>query len=249
MAFEPVIIAVSLIIVISILLTVKFRQPLVFWLLILGAVVGPFGLKIIQNSDIIATLSEFGAIFLLFTLGVKFSIQKLLKQGFIPIILTALKLIFISLFMFFFISLLGFNAITSLIISLIVSITSTAIVVKIIEQRGWIESNDVNFIVNILILEDIFAVVLLTFISGFNEISAYFILIQLGKTIALLSLTYLLSIYGIIPFTKWIIKNSNEDVTPFIALVLAVGLSYLTARMGLSASAGAFLAGSVIRFL
>src|SRR3990167_2611590 len=148
MAEEIIIIIISIVVILGIMVSVKFKQPMVFWILLMGALIGPFGLGLIQNNDTIKTLGEFGAILLLFTLGVKFSIQKLIKQGFIPILLTSIKLFFIGLMSFFFISLMGFNFLTSLIFSLIISITSTTIVVKIIEQRGWVDSNDVNFVVN-----------------------------------------------------------------------------------------------------
>ena len=246
---EISIIILFLVLIISTILTVKFKQPYVFWLLILGSIVGPFGFKLISDSSLINSIAEIGSILLLFTLGVKFSVQKLIKQGISPIIITSIKIFAISILFFFIISLFGFTFKNALFLSLITAITSTAIVVKIIEQRGWMDSDEVNFIINILIIEDIIAVILLTFISGFNDITFYSVIFQLIKTILLLIFIYFFSLYGVVPFTKWVIKNSNEDVTPFIAIVLAVGLSYLTSRIGLSASAGAFLAGSMIRYL
>lgn len=249
MGQEINILLIVVFVILSIILTVKYKQPTIFWLLIIGAIIGPQGLGWIANDDTIRIISEFGAILLLFAIGVKFSIHKLFRHGFLPLIVTSIKVGFIFLLSFFMISLFGFGLVPSLILSLIFSITSTTIVVKIIEQRGWINYKPVNLIVGILIIEDIIAVIILTFLSGFKDLKVETFVLQAIVVIVMFTLTYLFAVHILVRFTSWIMKNSNEDVIPFMAIVLVAGLSYITSRIGLSPSTGAFLAGSIVNFL
>ena len=242
------IVVISGVIITSIILAIRYRQPLVFWLLLIGVVSGTHGIGLISNDSTIQTISELGSILLLFTIGVKFSINKLLKQGFKIILFSILKIVFITIPVFVFSLLFGFSSLTSIIIAFCASITSTAIAIKMIENREM-NHEDVSFMVNMLIVEDIMAVFILTFVSGFQNLSVQFVAYQLLVTILLLAFTYIICMFAIVPITKWVIKNSNDDVIPFVAISLMVGLSYLTSKMGLSASAGAFLGGSIVNFL
>ena len=249
MTQELNLILISLSVIVAVVLALRFKQPIVFWLLLLGTIIGPFGIGLVTNDSTINTLADFGSILLLFVIGVKFSIVKLLKQGYKPLIITSLKLALTTLIFSIVMILFGYSRIEAIIFAIIISISSTAIIIKFLENMGWINSDEVTFIVNILILEDIIAVIILTFISGLNDLSVSKVLTQIILTGITIIVTYLSAIYLIVPFTKWILKYSSDDTLPFIALSLALGLSYGVTKFGLSASAGAFLAGSIINFL
>src|SRR3989344_2771927 len=168
MAFS---IELGLIILFSILggvLAVRFKQPSVLGLLIVGAIVGPYSLGFIKDTSLIEAAIEIGAILLLFTIGIEFSLEHLFNYGFRANIIAGIKLGTGFLLGYMASILLGFDVITSLYIGVILSITSTVIVIKILEQKGMSKRGEITLLITILILEDIFGVFALTFFSSLN---------------------------------------------------------------------------------
>ncbi len=252
MAFS---IELGLILLFSILggvLAVRFKQPSVLGLLLVGAIVGPNTLGLIKDTSLINSAIEIGAILLLFTLGIEFSLQHLLRLGLRVIIIAVTKLGAVFLFSYYASLLLGLDFITSLYIGVILSITSTVIVVKILEQKGMSKREELPLLVAVLIMEDVFGVFALTFFSSLNAKVDLAPLNLFAKL--LISLTLMVIAYSIIqrilkPLIKWLIKYSAEDTITFISIGLCGGMSFLAYLFNLSPSVGAFLAGNIVASL
>ncbi len=246
---------VGLILLFSIIggvLAVRFRQPSVLGLILIGALIGPSNLGLIKNTSLINTAIEIGAILLLFTVGIEFSMQRLLNLGFRVFLIAALKLGAVFLTSYYVSILLGFNQITSLYLGVILSITSTVIVIKILEQKGFYKRDEMPLLIAILIIEDIFGVFALTFFSGLNtnvDLRPLNMLTNLVISLSVLIVTYLLLQRILKIIINWLVRYSTEDTIAFTSLGLCGGMSYIAFLLNLSPSAGAFLAGNIVASL
>ena len=227
----------------------KFKQPSVIILLLIGSIVGPNALGIIKDIELIRGAADLGAILLLFLIGIEFSISKMLSTGVRALIITVIKIAVVFFFGYEAGLILGFNEIIALYFGIMLSISSTAIFIKVIEDKSIIKSNDVPLLINILILEDIFAIFALTFFSTLKDTSLFTVSIMLKKfavSLIIISLSYLVLMKVFKRALQWLIKNTTEDTFTFIAIGTCVGFSLLAAIVNLSPSVGAFLAGSLV---
>jgi len=165
---SPILLEFAFFIVFALLGTVvslKLRQPYVVGLLIFGALAGPNILGLVSDAGLIATFSELGAILLLFAIGIEFSISKILKSGFRAVIVTLFKISVLFLFGYETALFFGVDLTTALFLGAMVSITSTAILFKIVSEKGMAKNPLLPLIFSMLIVEDIVAVAALTFFS------------------------------------------------------------------------------------
>ena len=230
--------------------SIKLRQPYVVGLLIFGALAGPHMLGLVSDSGIINTFSELGSILLLFAIGIEFSVSKILKSGFRAVAITLAKML--TLFIFGYELALHFNLdlTTALFAGAIISITSTAILYKIVSQKGMAKNRILPLLFSMLIVEDIIAVAALTFFSSIGSASTYedkfySILIALG----LLGAFYLFVRRHVSKALARLMQSFNEEVAIFLAFSVCLVMSLVAAFFGLTPAIGAFLAGSIVSSL
>lgn len=231
------------------LLAARFKLPSVIGLLLIGSIVGPNALGIIKDIDIIHGSADLGAILLLFLIGIEFSISRLFASGLRALIITIIKIAVVFFFGYEIALLLGFSEIIALYIGIILSISSTAIFIKIVEDKKLAKNEEVPLLVSILILEDIFAVFALTFFSTLTPTTQITIGILLKKfaiAMIIISLSYFVLLKLFKKVLEWLIRNTTEDTFAFIAIGTCIGFSLLAALVKLSPSIGAFLAGSLV---
>lgn len=231
------------------LLAVRFKQPSVIILLLIGSIVGPNALGIIKNIDFINGAADLGAILLLFLIGLEFSISKLFATGLRALIITVIKIAVVFFFGYETSLLMGFSEIIALYVGIILSISSTAIFIKIVEDKRLAKSEEIPLLIGILILEDIFAVFALTFfstLSSTTQITVSVLLKKFAVALIIISLAYLVLLKVFKRMLQWVIKNTTEDTFAFIAIGTCIGFSLLAAIVKLTPSIGAFLAGSIV---
>lgn len=228
-------------------LAVRFKQPSVLGLILVGALIGPNTLGLIKDESLINISIEVGAILLLFSIGTKFSLSHLIKLGSRLVLTSAIKLGLAFLTAYYTSLLLGFGTLTSLYMGVILSITSTVVMVKILEQKGFYARKEVNALIAILILEDLFGVFALTFFSSLNsDLRPISLLTGIMVSLTILIFVYLILQKILKKVISWLIKYSTEDTITFISFGLCGGMSYLAALLNLSPSVGAFLAGNIV---
>ena len=110
----------------------RFRQPAVFGLLLVGALIGPGSLNLVKDSSMIAIMADFGAILILFIIGLEFDVSKLIKIGARSILIGLLKFAIVLFLGYEVTLLLGFSANIALFIGVILSFSSTVVVVKVL---------------------------------------------------------------------------------------------------------------------
>ena len=234
------------------IIATRFKQPAVFGLLVVGAIMGPNFLNLVQDTNMIHMMADFGAILILFIIGLEFDLSKLMKLGARSILIGFLKFAVVLFFGYETTLLLGFSTKVALFIGVILSFSSTVVVTKVLEQKDMINRKEVPLLIAILIIEDIIAVFALTFFSGINDSGSSIISTfeHIIFSTAILVLVYFIMLKVMKHFVNAIMKNNGEEsVFAFLSLGVGALFSYFAFYLGLTPSAGAFLAGSLIASL
>jgi len=229
----------------------KFELPTIIGYIVTGTIITyGFGLHEATNNHDLKEIAEFGVVFLMFTIGLEFSIEHLKKMknevfiaGTLQIILTTLVVFAISYYV------IDLEKKVSLIISLAIALSSTAIVLKTFNETGDINKRFGQRALGILIMQDI-AVIPILLIIGFmsndgGKIPEILLNMAISATILLIML-WLIGKYLLEPFFTQIIKTNTDELFIGTILFLAIGSSYLAHSFGFSYSLGAFIAGMLI---
>ncbi|MBI2649890.1 cation:proton antiporter [Candidatus Woesearchaeota archaeon] len=234
------------------IIAARLKQPAVFGLLLIGAIIGPSSLNLVKDASMIRMMADFGAILLLFIIGLEFDVSKLMKLGARSILIGLLKFAIVLFFGYETTLLLGFSSKIALFVGVILSFSSTVVIIKVLEQKDMFSRREVPLLVAVLIIEDVIAVLALTFFSGIKDSSIGIVSTfeHIVFSIAILVSAYLIMMkilkYGVNIILK---NNSDESVLTFLSLGIGALFSYFAFYLGLTPSAGAFLAGSLIASL
>lgn len=227
----------------------RIRLSPVLGFLVTGIIAGPHVLGIINDLEQVEILAEIGIILLLFTIGVEMSIRELwdikrfvLVGGGLQVLITTVLVYYISLYM-------GYSSSTAIFLGFLVSLSSTAIVLKLLQEKGEMYTPYGKISLGILIFQDIVIVpmILLTPVlagvpSESGDSAATFLLKGLGIMVFVIA-----SARWIMPALLFrIAKTRNRELFLLTILFTVFGTAWLTSRAGLSLALGAFLAGLII---
>lgn len=227
----------------------KIKFPTIIGFIIIGMIAGPYGLGIVDDVDLINLLAELGIIILLFVVGLEFSLQKLRQAGIKAIVVGMSELSIMFFLAYIGAFSFGWSHLESLYLAGILSISSTAISLRIMRDLKLVKTKEFNTIITILIVEDLAAVLLLV-ILGNASAGAQLDLTGVGILI-LQSLTFFVVALGLgiklIPKLLEKIHGLQIPEGPFItALALGFGLAVLAHFLGQSSAIGAFIMGMII---
>ncbi|MDK2831483.1 MAG: monovalent cation:H+ antiporter-2, family, partial [Methanolobus sp.] len=235
--------------IVILLLFNKMKLPSVLGFLVTGMLAGPHWLGIISSMSEVEALAEIGIILLLFTIGVEMSIRELweIKR---PVLLGGTLQIGTTILLVYYIDIyLGFSSGTALFIGFLISLSSTAIVLKLLQEKAELDTPHGKTSLGILIFQDVMIVpmILITpIIAGAATES--------GDTFGM----FLLKAIGIIIFVlasaRWIIpsllyqiaKTRNRELFLLSIVFICLATAWLTSSIGLSLALGAFMAGLII---
>ena len=230
--------------VIVLLIFNKLKLPTMIGLFITGIVLG----HAINDTSIISTLSELGVVFLLFIIGLEFSTEKFsaikryaLIGGLLQVSLTTVAITLLGLF-------LGFNLNSAIFFGFLVAFSSTAIVMKIMQQKHMTHSIQGRVTLGILIFQDIavIAVILLTPILGGEAIELHTIPTLIIKFVGLGILIFIGARWFIPLALKDAAKTKNRDLFLLLTLFICMGTTFATSLIGIGPELGAFIAGLLI---
>ncbi|MDC0933449.1 cation:proton antiporter [Arcobacteraceae bacterium] len=229
----------------------KIHLPTIIGYIVTGTIIAyGFGLHDAVHNHELKETAEFGVVFLMFTIGLEFSIEHLKKMkyevfvaGSLQIIITSLIVYLMAFYVF------NIDQQTSFIISLAIALSSTAIVLKTFNETGEISKRYGQRTLGILIMQDI-AVIPILLVIGFmsnsdGEISTILLEMLVSATLLLTAL-WLFGKYLLEPFFTQIIKTKSDELFIGTILFLAIGASYFAHQLGFSYSLGAFIAGMLI---
>ncbi len=227
----------------------RLHVPAVVGYLLTGIFVGPYGFELVKAVHEVEILAEIGIVLLLFTIGIEFSFERLLQIRKSILMGGSLQVAMTFLAVFFITRWFGQPFGEAVFIGFLVALSSTAIVLKLIQERAEVDSPHGRTTLGILIFQDIIIVpmILITpILAGAtgNSGEAFFVLLAKGLGIILL----------VIVGTKWIVplilyqiaRMRNQEIFLISVVVICLGVAWLTSMAGLSLALGAFLAGLVL---
>lgn len=234
--------------VISILLFRKLRIPAILAFFITGLLAGPHGLGLVPIDEV-NFLAEIGVIFLLFTIGIEFSLEKFSQIKRYVIIGGSLQLTLTLLATYIICSNLGLSTSESIFIGLLVSFSSTAVVLRILQEKNQMYSIHGQISLGILIFQDIAVVLVILFIpmlAGVDNGTFNNLPLLLAKGIGLIAFT-LISAKWIVPILiHYIARFKSRELFILTIILICFGVTWMTSSIGLSTALGAFLAGLII---
>ena len=227
------------------------KQPVVLGYIVAGMLVGPhvLGESWINNEENAETWGEIGVLFLLFSLGLEFSFKKLLKVGSTAVIGAGVIVVGMMIAGMLTAHLLGWGGMNAIFLGGMLCMSSTTIVFKAIEEAGLRSHRFAGVCFGILIVEDLFAVVLmvlLTSIAVKNEFEGRELLWQVGKLVMYIALWFILGITLIPTFLKKFKQHLNDETLTIFSIGMCLGMVLLAVQSGFSSALGAFVMGSVL---
>ena len=229
----------------------QLRQPVVLGYILAGVIIGPHTppFPLIADQEAIKTLSELGVIFLMFALGLEFSLRKLREVGATALIAATLEILLMVWAGYELGRIFGWGQMDCVFLGAILSISSTTIIIKALEELGKTKEKFAQIVFGILIVEDILAILMIALLSGFAT-TGTFAPAQVGTTIATLS-AFLgaLLVAGLIVVPRllnYVARFKSNEMLLITVVGLCFGVSLLAVKLGYSVALGAFLIGAII---
>lgn len=246
----------------------KIRQPLIIGYLFAGMLIGPLSpfwswvlpeggpqseilgsVGILSDVSALNLFAEIGVILLLFVIGIEFPYAKIRSIGRVAIGVGTIGLLSTMGVVFYASSALGLNFMDSLFISAALSISSTAIIVKILEDMGKIKKESSILVLGILIVEDVIAVILISSLQSIalvGSVSIESILVVILVAAGLIVGTFTIGTRVVPPLIDKVAASEHREILLLSVLGVCFGYALLANIVGLSVAIGAFLAGVLV---
>jgi len=227
----------------------KLKMSSIIGFLIAGVVIGPYGLELISSSEQIETMAEIGVILLMFTIGLEFSLGKLVKMKKLLLYAGTAQVGITIVIVAFLFSILGFRLPQVLFFGMLISLSSTAIVLKILVDKNELDAPQGKISVAVLIFQDIIIVpmmIMLPILGAKEQLSILEISCKLLFAFGAVSVILFLARFFIPKILFQIANLRIREVFTIGILLLILGTAYLTESIGLSFSIGAFIAGIIL---
>jgi len=227
----------------------RLNLPTILGFLLSGAIAGPYGLSLVQASHEVDILAEIGVILLLFVIGLQFSLKSLaaIKRG--VFIGGGLQVLITIGVVALLAKGFGYETSNAIFLGFLFSLSSTAIVLKLLQERGEITAPHGKLALAILIFQDIIVVPMILFtpiIAGESK-NVWISILTLGLKGLGLILVVILSARYVVPRLLYqVAKTKNKELFILTIVVICFAVALLTSSFGLSLALGAFMAGLII---
>ena len=229
----------------------KLKQPLVLGYIVAGFLVSPhmpYTMSVVDQGDI-QTWADIGVIFLLFSLGLDFSIKKILKMGASPII-AACTIIFSMMVLGVIVGhSFGWKEMDCIFLGGMVAMSSTTIIYKAFSDMGLTQQGFASTVMSVLILEDILAIVMMVMLSTVasgNSPDGVQLLGSIMKIGFFLVLWFVVGLFAIPLFLRSVRKILNSETLLIVSLGFCCLMAVISTQVGFSAAFGAFVMGSIL---
>jgi CPA2 family monovalent cation:H+ antiporter-2 len=226
----------------------RFRIPSIIGFLAAGALLGPYGLELIEDVHLVEIFAEIGIVLLLFTIGLEFSLKGLMQLrkaifvgGFFQVSLTALTAFLVTHYA-------GYDVAPSVVMGLLVSLSSTAIVLKLLADRAEIDSPHGRVSLGVLIFQDfcvVLFILLIPMLKGPDGVVGD-IIIVLVESFVFIAVVILAARWLVPQILHQIVHTRMRELFIISIIFICLGTAYLTYKLGFSLALGAFIAGLVI---
>ena len=224
----------------------KLKQPM-----IAGMIIGPFTppFSLISNFDVLNLFAEIGVILLLFVVGMEFPIEKLRKIGKKALVIAFSEGLGTFAIGFLVCQAVNYSLADSLFLALAISVTSTVIVMRILDELGMIKDETSIIILGVAVIEDIIIISMLAILQSVSSTGGLYgieLVTSIGTVLAFIGGALFIGSKTVPKFVNLIGKTNQHDVLVVAILGVAFGLSFLAFEIGISVATGAFFAGVLI---
>lgn len=240
---------------VSIVIFQWLRQPPVLGYLIAGLIVGPYTLPLLDlptpviHIESIHLMAELGFIVLLFALGLEFGWRRIRQLGPRVILIGMVEIIFMIAVGYEVATLLGWSVIEAIFLGAALSISSSAIIIKVLRDSGMLHEQHGRLIVGILVVEDFAAVILLSVLSGVATTGTA----NLGEVSTLMTRLGLFLVCALFMgaliaprIIRFVARFRSREVMLIVSLAMCFGLALVGQQLHISAAVGAFIIGTVL---
>jgi len=236
--------------VLSIVFFRKLGLPPILGYLLVGAVIGPHALGLFQGEELTASFAEFGVVLLMFTIGLEFSLPRLMTMRHIVFGLGLLQVALTTSATMLIVALFGINWVAGLALGGVLTMSSTAILSKLLSERVELDSPHGKQVIGVLLFQDLAVVPFLVIIPSLHDSSMEDIATRL-----ILDAVKALLLLGAVLFIgqrwmgKWmgiVARKKSDELFMLNVLLITLGLAAITQLSGLSLALGAFIAGMLI---
>lgn len=235
--------------VVTVALFRRFNMPPILGYLIVGMAIGPYALGIIPDSESTRYLAEFGVVFLMFSIGLEFSLPQLKAMRHIVLGFGSAQVIVTMAVVFVLTQLAGQSWQTSVIIGGVIAMSSTAIISKVLAEQTKLHSAHGKQIMGVLLFQDIAVIPLLVLVPAL-ALSGEQLIVEVGfallKAAAALTVILLIGQRIMRPLFHVIAAQKSSELFVLAVLLVTLGLALATELAGVSMALGAFLAGMLI---
>ncbi len=232
----------------TMLLFRQFKIPSIIGFLVTGIIAGPHALGFVNNTHEVEQMAEIGVVLLLFTIGIEFSLKELLRirqlvlwGGGLQVGLTIGLITLVS-------ALAGFTTAQSVFFGFLVSLSSTAILMKLLMDAGEMDTPHGKAALGILIFQDLCVVPLMLFVpflGGAGDGIADVVLIS-AKALAVVVIAHFGARFAVPWIFSQVVRSKSRELFILTIIFIGFGTAWLTAQAGLSLALGAFIAGLAI---
>ena len=249
MHLDPAMLVITIALFCSILiayLSARLRLPIVVAYIVSGIVLGPSGLAVIEDHELVTRIGEIGVVMLLFFVGMEVSIPRLMEGWRIAFIGTNIQIIISVAICVGLVLWLGMDWQQGVLFGFIISISSTAVVLKMLQDSGELELPMGQNALGILLVQDMAIIPMMVILGliGSSSISVTEITIQVLGGIVIIAFVFWLMRSGRFHIPDSLIANADQSM--MLGLLLCLGSASFTAWLGLSPGLGAFLAGVLL---
>lgn len=228
----------------------RLRIPTVVGLIIAGVIAGPYGLRLVQDQHAVEQMAEIGIIFLLFTIGLEFSIESISRVQRLFFLGGPLQVIATAVPVMLLVHLAEFSISTALLVGLLASLSSTAIILRLLQSRSEVTSPHGKGTMAILIFQDVAFVpmmLLIPFLAGQSTADPWVSIgLLIAKVIGIWLVIWLLAPKVVPRMLSTIARTGSNELFLLSIGVICFAVAWATSLLGLSLALGAFLAGLIL---
>lgn len=225
------------------------RLPIILGYLAGGVVVGPYGLGLVHETESINSLANIGVVLLLFAIGLEFSLKELVKLGKVSVLGGIAQIVLTAAVGYILGSVMGLSPVGAVVFGFIIALSSTMIVLKLLMDRGEVDTIHGRVMLGILLVQDLSVVPMMVVISslgGQTDALWASLGIALAKAVGFIALMLVLGIWLMPWFMKKMAGQRSRELFLLTVIVVCLAAAFGTYYFGLSAAFGAFAAGLLI---
>lgn len=226
----------------------RLKQSPIVGFVITGAIIGPYGLSLIHDVDNVRTLATVGLMILLFSLGLEFSLKKIMETRIAILVTGPLQMLLTVALVMPAARYFGASLRAAFVYGVLIGLSSTAVFMKILAERGEVDSIHGRIGLGISIFQDLCTIPFMIAVPLMAAEKAMFgpVAISIGKALLLIAVVVVVARYVFPPILRGILQTRSKELFLIASIFLFLGVAWASSKVGISLALGSFLAGLVL---